>query len=90
VCETWSFTLREENRLRIFQIGVLRRISGPNREEVARDWRRLHNEQLHNFYDSPNIIRVIRSRKMKFAVHVALTDEMRLMQCLVGVPEEKR
>jgi hypothetical protein len=56
-CETWFFTLREENRLRVFENRVLRRISGPKRDEVTGEWRTLHNEELHIFYFSPNIIR---------------------------------
>jgi hypothetical protein len=59
---TWSLTLKEEHRLRVFDIRVLRRIFGPKREEVAGDWRRLHNEELHNLYTSPNIISMMLSR----------------------------
>jgi hypothetical protein len=59
-CETWSLTLREEHRLKVFENRVLRRIFGPKREEVAGDWRRLHSEELHNLYASPNIVRVIK------------------------------
>jgi hypothetical protein len=54
-CETWSLTLREKYRLRVFENTVLRRIFGPKRDEVTRDWRKLHNEELHNLYSSPNI-----------------------------------
>ena len=60
-CETWSLTLREESRLRIFENGILRRIYGPRRDENA-GWRRLHNEELHSLYRSPNIVRVVKSR----------------------------
>jgi hypothetical protein len=60
-CETWSVTLREEHRLRVFENRVLRRIFGPRGDEVAGDWRKLHNEELHNLYSSPNIIRMIKS-----------------------------
>jgi hypothetical protein len=59
-CETWSLTLRKEQRLRVFENRVLRRIFGPKREEVVGGWRRLHNEKLHNLYASPNTIRVIK------------------------------
>jgi hypothetical protein len=57
-CETWSLTLREEHRLRVFENRVLRRIFDPKRDEVTGDWRKLHNEELHNFYSLPNIIRM--------------------------------
>ena len=56
-CETWSLTLREERRLRVFENRVLRRIFGPKREEVTGKWRKLHNEELNNLYSSPNIVR---------------------------------
>jgi hypothetical protein len=69
-CETWSLTLREEHRLRVFENRVLRRIFGPNRDEVMGDWRNLHNEDLHNLYFSSNIITVINSRRMRWAGHV--------------------
>jgi hypothetical protein len=64
-CETWSLTLREEHRMRVFENRVLRRIFGPMREEIARGWRRLHKEEHHNLYASPNIIRVMKSRRMR-------------------------
>jgi hypothetical protein len=64
VCEIWSLTLRSEHRLRVFKNRVLRRIFGPEREEVAGGWRRLHNEELHNLDASPNIIRVIKSNRL--------------------------
>jgi hypothetical protein len=63
-CETWSLTLREEYRMRVFENWVLKNVFGPNRDEVTGDWRKLHKEKRHYFYSSPNIIRVIRSRKM--------------------------
>ena len=59
-CETWSLTLREEGRLRVFENRVLKRIFGPKREEVTGEWRKLHNEELNNLYSSPNIVRVIK------------------------------
>jgi hypothetical protein len=64
LCETWSLKIREEHRLRMSEIKVLRRIFEPMREKVVRDWRRLHNEELHNIYASQNVIAVIRSRRM--------------------------
>jgi hypothetical protein len=70
-CETWSLTLREGHRLRVFKNRVLRRIFGPKRDEVTGEWRRLHNEELNDLYSSPNIIRVIKSRRMRWVGHVA-------------------
>jgi hypothetical protein len=64
-CETWSLTLREEHRLRVFENRVLRRIFGPTRDEVTGEWRNLHNRELHNLYSSPDIIRQINSRRMR-------------------------
>jgi sorting nexin-29 len=61
-CETWSLTLREEHTLRVFENRVLRRISGPKRDEVMGEWRKLHNEELHTLYSSPDIIRQVKSR----------------------------
>jgi hypothetical protein len=63
-CETWSLTLRKEHRLRIFENRVLRRIFGPKRDEDG-SWRKLHNDELHSLYFSPNIVRVIKSRRMR-------------------------
>jgi hypothetical protein len=70
-CETWSLTLEEEHRLRVFENRVLRRIFGPKGDEVVRVWRKLHNEELHTLYSSPSIIRMIKSRRMRWAGHVA-------------------
>jgi hypothetical protein len=64
-CETWYLTLREEHRLKVFENRMLRIIFGPKRDEVTGDWRKLHNEELPNFYSSPNIIRKIRPRRMR-------------------------
>jgi hypothetical protein len=61
-CETWSLALREEHRLRVFENRVLRRIFGPKRDEVTGEWRKLHNEELHNLYSSPDISRQVKSR----------------------------
>ena len=69
-CETWSLTLREERKLRVFENMVLRRIFGLRRDEVTGEWRRLHNEELNDLYSSPNIVRVIKSRRMRRAGHV--------------------
>jgi len=72
-CETWSLTLTDERRLRVFENRVLRRIFGPTRDEVTGEWRKLHNEELNDLYCSPNIVRVINYRRMRWAGHVALT-----------------
>ena len=64
-CETWSLTLMEERRLRVYENGVLRRIFGPKGDEVTGEWRKLHIEKLNELYSSPNIIRVIKSRRKR-------------------------
>jgi hypothetical protein len=64
-CETWSLTLREGHRLRVFENRVLRRIFGPRRDEVTGEWRKLHNEELNDLYSSPCIIRIMNSRRMR-------------------------
>jgi hypothetical protein len=90
-CETWSFILREERRLRVFENRVLRRIFGPKRDEVAGEWKKLHKKELHILYSSPNIIRQIKSRRMRWAGHVArMGEERKLYRVLVGKPEGKR
>jgi hypothetical protein len=70
-CETWSLTLREEHRLGVFQNRVPRRIFGPKRDEVTGEWRTLHNEELHGVYSSPSMIRIMKSRRMRWAGHLA-------------------
>ena len=74
---SWSLTLREERKLRVFENMVLRRIFGPRRNEVMGEWRRLHNEELNDLYSSPNIVRVIKSRRMRWAGHVVRMGEER-------------
>jgi len=76
-CETWALTLREERKLRVFENMVLRRIFGSRRGEVTGEWRRLHNEELNGLYSSPNIVRVIKSRRMRWAGHMARMGEER-------------
>jgi hypothetical protein len=90
-CDTWSLTLREENRLRVFENRVLRRIFGPKRDEVTGEWRKLHNEELRNLYSSPDIIRQVKSRRMRWAGHVArMGEERKVYKVLEGKPEGKR
>ena len=76
-CDTWSLTLREERKLRVFENMVLRRIFGPSRDEITREWRRLYNVELNDLYSSPYIVRVIKSRRMRWAGHVARKGEER-------------
>ena len=88
-CETWSLTLREECRLGVFENRILRRISGPKRGENG-EWRRLDNEELHNFYRSPYIVRVIKSRRLRWAGHVTRMEEGRsAFKILTGKPTRK-
>jgi hypothetical protein len=90
-CETWSLRLREEHRLRVFENRVLRGIFGPTRDEVTGEWRKLHSGELHNLYSSSDIIRQIKSRRMKWARHVARMGEGRkVYRVLVGKPGGKR
>jgi hypothetical protein len=76
-CETWSLISREQHRLWVFQNRMLRRIFGPKRDEVTGQRKKLHNGELHNLYSSPDIIRQIKSRRMQWEGHVALTGEDR-------------
>ena len=83
--------MREEHRLRVFENRVLRGIFGPKRDGVIGEWRKLHNEELNDLYSSPNIVRVVKSRRMKWAGHVAHMEEGRVVhKVLVGKPEGKR
>ena len=90
-CETWSLTLREERRLRVFENRVLRRIFGPKRDKVTREWRKLCNEEVNVLYFSPTIVRVIKSRRMRWAGHVAHIRERRgIYRVSVGKLEGNR
>jgi hypothetical protein len=90
-CETWWLSLREECRLRVFENRVLGGIFGPKREEVTWEWRRLHNKEFYALYSSPNIIRVMKSRRVRWAGHVARMGERRgAYTVLVGKPEGSR
>ena len=84
-------TLREERKLRVFENMVLRRIFRPRRDEVTEEWRRLRNEELNDLYSLPNIVRVIKSRRMRSTGHVAcMGEERRVYRVLVGKPEGRR
>jgi hypothetical protein len=90
-CETWFLTLTEEHRLRLSENRVLRGIFGPKRCEVTGEWRKWHSGELHNLYSSPGIIRQIKSRRMRWAGHVArMGEEREVHRVLVGKPEGKR
>ena len=89
-CETWSLTLREERRLRVFENRVLRKVFGPKRDEVTGELGKLHNEELNDLHSLPNIVRVVKSRRMRWAGHVARMGEDRgVHRVLVGKPEGK-
>jgi hypothetical protein len=75
--KTWSLTLMEEHRLRVFENRLLRRIFGPMRDEVTGGWRKLHNEELHNLFSSPSITRMIKSSRMGWAGYVARMERRR-------------
>jgi len=90
-CETWSLTLREEPRLRVFENRVLRRVFGPKRDEVTGEWRKLHHEEVRDLYFLPNIVRVVKSIRIRWAGHVARMGEKRgVHRVLVVKPEGKR
>ena len=89
-CETWSLTLRKECRLKLFENRVLRRIFWPKRDEVTGEWRKLHKEELNDLYSSPSIVRLIKSRRMRWAGHVARMGAKRsVYRVSVGKPEGK-
>jgi len=85
-CETWSLTLREERRLRVFENRVLRTVFGPKRDEVTGEWRKLHNEELSDLYSLPNIVRVVKWRRMRWA---CMGEGRGVHRVLVGKPEGK-
>ena len=90
-CETWSLTLREEHRLWVLEIKVLRKLFGAKRDEITGEWRKLHNAELHALYSSPNIIRNLKSRRLRWAGHVARMEQFRnAYRVLVGKPEGNR
>ena len=90
-CETWSLTLREELRLRVFENKVLRKIFGAKKDGIAGEWRKLHNAELHALYSSPNIIMSFKSRRLRWAGHIAGMEQSRnAYRVLVGKPEGKR
>ena len=90
-CATWSLTLQEERKLGVSENMVLRRICGPRRDEVMGEYRRLHNVELNDLYSSPNIVRVIKSRRMRWAGHVArMCEERGVYRVLVGKLEGRR
>jgi len=86
-----SLTLREERRLRLFDSSVLRRIFGTNKDELKKKWRKLHNVKFNDLYSSPNIFRAIKSRRMRWAGHIArMVKRRRVYRVLVGKSEGKR
>jgi hypothetical protein len=89
-CETWSLTVSEEHKLLVFESRVLR-IFGRKGDRVTGGWRKLHNEELHNLYTSPSIIRIIKSRRMRLAGHAArMVEKRNVYRLLEGKPEGKR
>ena len=91
VCETWPLTLSEKHRLRVFENKVLRKIFGVKRDDITGECGKLHNAQLHALYSSPNIIRNLKSRRLRWAGYVARMEQSRnAYRVLEGKPEEKR
>ena len=89
-CETWSLTLREDSRQRVFENRILRRIFGPKRDKNG-EWRRLHNEELHSLHRSPNIVRAIKSGRLRWTVHVAIMGKSKsAFKIFTGTPMGKR
>jgi len=90
ILKDWSLTLREKCRLRVFENRFLRRVFGPKRKEVTGEWGKLHNNELNDLYSSPNIVWVIKSRRMRWVGHVARMGKGRVLyRVLVGKPEER-
>jgi hypothetical protein len=87
-CENWSLTLREEHRLRVFENRMLRRIFGPKRDDVTGEWRKLHDKEFHDLYSSPSVIRIIKSRRMRWAGNVARMGKKRNAYRLLVVKTE--
>jgi hypothetical protein len=87
-CEAWSLTLREERRWKVSENRVLRGVFGPKRDEVTGEWRKLHNEEFNDLYSLPNILRVVKSRRTRWAEHVVRMGEEKVVhRVLVGKPE---
>jgi len=90
-CESWSTTLADEHKLRVFESKVLRKIYGPKRDEMTGEWRRLHNEEQQGLYDSPDVVKIMKSRRLRWAGHVArMGKKRRLYSILVGRPDGRR
>jgi len=89
-CEIWSITLADEHKLRVLENKVLKKIYGPKQGDMAGEWRRLHNKELHGLYDSPDVVRIMKSRRLRWAGHVArMGEKRRLYSIVVGKPDGK-